>query len=366
MGPWLLAVVALGAATADGGKTVFLFRHCVRSINESALTQYAADPFPAYGVPADYCLPRGLSIFQGIGAQLRSSVGPSPSIIADAVARNIDSAHALAAGLGLPASAVQVDSAPFAHCDAPSKDEKNKLILERFRTVPRPANWSGMIAAIDTVLGGATKIASQPDKVEDGSFKGESALAADAAESFMMQLGGGLDVGWGQVSDAEAYRLLAMQVYNWAVTRRISKLERAKSSRMLAAILTALAPDTVSGYNNNNNKDPDMATPAGSDTTVFLGHDTDVNGVGTILDIGWSAPPFPDNTTAPSVALRFATDGGTIAIDFVYTRLELGTGALQSTPIANLTVANFCETVAGAVDWSCAIKPKTSVCSGYD
>ena len=72
------------------------------------------------GVPADFCLPRGLEIYKGIGGQLKSSIGASLEILADDVPRNIDSAHALATGLGLDPWAVVVNPAPFLHCDAVS------------------------------------------------------------------------------------------------------------------------------------------------------------------------------------------------------------------------------------------------------
>ena len=126
---------AVTAAAGPGGvREVWLLRHCIRSINASALGKYASAPFPSWGVPADYCLPRGLEIYTAVGQHLRVARFP-PTIIADDVPRNIASAGALATGLGMQASAVEVNATAFAHCDPPDTKEKGKLIEERFKTV---------------------------------------------------------------------------------------------------------------------------------------------------------------------------------------------------------------------------------------
>lgn len=61
-------------------------------------------------------------------------------------------------------------------------------------------------------------------KVVDGEFKGKSALAASAAEFLLMQVGGGMEVGWGKVKPADVYSLLQMQAYNWYTTLHCSAL----------------------------------------------------------------------------------------------------------------------------------------------
>ena len=104
------------------------------------------------------------------------------------------------------------------------------------------------------MLGGKKHIASEEDEVEDGKFKGKSALAAFAAETFLMQFGGGMPVGWGklggdQAADVSAvYDLLRMQVYNWQVTRRALPIEQAKSSQVRSAVhTTASLPRNTHG-----------------------------------------------------------------------------------------------------------------------
>merc|ERR1712232_171440 len=122
-------------------------------------------------------------------------------------------------------------------------------------------NASAMVAAIDAVLGGNRTIASQEDQVVAGKLVGRSELAALAAETFLMQYGGGMTVGWGHVNEAMVYQFLQMQVYTWKVTHHSLPVERAHSSRMLSAIMAALADDR-------------------SNETIFVGHDGDLAAIG--------------------------------------------------------------------------------------
>lgn len=113
-----------------------------------------------------------------------------------------------------------------------------------------------------------------------------------------------------------------------------------------------------------------------------MGHDTDVNGVGTLLNVGWNADPFPTNTTAPSVGLRFefnrnddassgessgrkragvgvgvGSAGGNVTLDFVYTTYSTTTRPLQVTSVFNMASDVFCNQAVNAIDWSCAYVP---------
>ena len=50
--------------------------------------------------------------------------------------------------------------------------------------------------------------------------------------------------------------------------------------------------------------DPENTTlPRG--TRMYVGHDSDLDGLATILDLSWSSPPFPPNATTPGSGLRF-------------------------------------------------------------
>jgi len=359
---WTGVLMSLLAVVVEG-RVVYLFRHCVRSVNASSLAPFAGQPFVPFGVPPNNCLPRGLTILENVGHQLRAEVmargAGGVAVVADDVPRNIDSMHALARGLGLPedSPSLQVDSGPFARCSPPARSVEQALLQQRLKAVPLPVDDSANLAVVDAALRGLRNITTVPDAVVDATLKGQHALAATAATTFLMQLGGGVEVAWGRLTPPQVYRLDQMQAYDWAITRRAVPIERPKSSTMVAAVLAALGGERVG-----------TAGHAGAPhTTIFVGHDTDVNGVGTLLQLGWSAPPLADNTTAPSVALRFESlaGGKGVRISFLSPTFT-GTAApglpLRSSPVSNDTVAQFCNRTA-TVDWHCAGWKPAEMCA---
>ena len=281
------------------GGTVYVFRHCVRAVDTSLLEPYTNRTFPSWGVSKDACLPRGLQIMQGVGvhllAQVSTTGAQSPTVIADVPTRCVDSAHALARGMRLPLSSVRVNGSAFVRCKPPSDAQKVELLTKRLREARPPADAQALLTAIDCSLGGDRHIVDEENKISSkGKLEGKIELASAAADIFLMQYGGGFPIGWGRVSPSVAHAMGQMRVYEWAIDRYSMVLEQAKSSRMLSEVVRLLAGNT---------------------TTIFLGHDTDTNGLGRLLDLGWSAPPFADNTTAPNTALRFtaaAADGAIV------------------------------------------------------
>ena len=171
------------AAAQAGSNTVYVFRHCVRSIDTSSLDAYSKHAFPSWGVPKDTCLPRGLDIMQGVGRHLSIAGVRSPMLVSDDVPRNIASARAMATGLGMSGSAVEINGSAFVRCPAPSDKEKTKLISKRLKDARPPSNSSAIVAAIDRALGGKKKIAAQKVQVDGGKLKGRISLASMAAVS---------------------------------------------------------------------------------------------------------------------------------------------------------------------------------------
>ena len=82
----------------------------------------------------------------------------------------------------------------------------------------------------------------------------------------------------GEVSPATMFEMEQMHTFEWSIDRHSKVLEQAKSSRMLSAVVELLG-GRVAG---------------GNSTTIFVGHDIDINGLGILLNVGWHAPPFAD------------------------------------------------------------------------
>ena len=390
-GPSMIVMVALLAASAAfaNGKVVFLIRHCVRSIDVSAITAYNNTPFPQFHVPYDYCLPRGLSILEGIGGQLVQDWAVDINhleIIADDLPRNIDSMAALARGLGLAPNATNLhtNSAPFGHCSFPASNVQQSLIEQQLKETPLPINASGMVAMIDSALGGGASgnrsITEQADKVEGDALVGVHSLAAKMSEIALMQYGGGMEVAWGRLGGAGVDRVNQMQVFLWQVTKRVLKLEQAESSKMLAAVLEALKPDGggVGGANNG--------------TTIFVGRKWTPglqHAKLTLTRPSLSSEPLGGRplwlfcrrfgckrcrhtprhelASAPvcrqlhcpqhGAAVETLQHGGVgspgVKVDFVYPTFDDANGTLHTSPVWRGSVQEFCKKAA-TLDQKCA------------
>ena len=69
----------------------------------------------------------------------------------------------------------------------------------------------------------------------------------------------------------------------------------------------------------------DLSTP-GSGASLYVGHDTNLDGIAVMLDLSWPHPtPYPANTTVPGGILRLTTEGegsaANVSAAFLYTDL---------------------------------------------
>mmetsp|Transcript_11857 Transcript_11857/g.14107 ORF Transcript_11857/g.14107 Transcript_11857/m.14107 type:complete len:194 (+) Transcript_11857:239-820(+) len=188
-----------------------------------------------------------------------------------------------------------------------------------------------MITTIDNTFNGHKRISEKGDKVKKGNFNGKSKLAGLASEVLLAQLGGGLEVGWGRVDHSQVYGLTALHQYEWTVQRRNLPYARSKTSMMMAHILDALSSSSRNRY------------------IVFMGHAGDLSGVGFLLNAHWRAPPFPDNTVAPGVALRLENDGSRIKMEVVYTTYDTEEGVPLVSPVFDMPITEFCNLVVNII-----------------
>lgn len=122
---------------------------------------------------------------------------------------------------------------------------------------------------------------------------------------------------------------------------------------MLASVLTALGAVSESS---------DTAS-----TTFFVGHDTDVNGIGTLLDVGWAGvAPWPQNATVPNAGLHFALfSDATVAVDFVFTTFGDESGPVRTAPVLREPIASFCNRATSQLDHKCVPLPRDALCSEF-
>eukprot|EP00036_Acanthoecidae_sp_10tr_P020816 CAMPEP_0206316774 /NCGR_PEP_ID=MMETSP0106_2-20121207/16274_1 /ASSEMBLY_ACC=CAM_ASM_000206 /TAXON_ID=81532 /ORGANISM="Acanthoeca-like sp., Strain 10tr" /LENGTH=191 /DNA_ID=CAMNT_0053748307 /DNA_START=4 /DNA_END=576 /DNA_ORIENTATION=+ len=178
---WTGVLMSLLAVVVEG-RVVYLFRHCVRSVNASSLAPFAGQPFVPFGVPPNNCLPRGLTILENVGHQLRAEVmargAGGVAVVADDVPRNIDSMHAAwtAGGFAQPPSRFW----PLCTLQPARSIVEQALLQQRLKAVPLPVDDSANLAVVDAALRGLRNITTVPDAVVDATLKGQHALAATA------------------------------------------------------------------------------------------------------------------------------------------------------------------------------------------
>lgn len=111
-----------------------------------------------------------------------------------------------------------------------------------------------------------------------------------------MEWGGGYQVAWGNFNPDELQQLLVLHTWFRQVvhSKARASVHRASIARDLLAVLDA----------------------AEGGTTIFVGHDTQQNGLNAILDLGWDASPLPVNATIPGSFLRFDLTEDTVSATY--------------------------------------------------
>jgi len=99
-------------------------------------------------------------------------------------------------------------------------------------------------------------------------------------------------------------------------------------------------------------------------TQIFVGHDTNIDGVGGLLDLTWPSPPYPLNATSPGSALRLdlhkVGDGHEIRASFLSTTFIDTRGHLTITPalftqtrMSRIDLNSFMLLVSNSIDKKC-------------
>lgn len=350
----LLALVfstagAIASAAPAPRRSVFVFRHCLRSTpftvsgakGFDSFDNYSAQAWPEWGVPVFQCLPQGLKVVEHVGSQLKGSFAqPLHGPLVDSSAkRDNDTALALLRGLGLPPSIVpkaELFNTIPSLCPGISPADRYNATLRRFREYPPAADHEIKLAWIQQLLGKGVAPAIEDIKdticKEGGQWPsdlvGGSAVASSVTEAFLMQLGGGMEVAWNKLGDDRAavaelvYDLLSTHVYQRGVESRFLDVVRDQWSWMSTLISDFLAGKGISSESTNDG------------TLVLVGHDSDLDALGVMFGLEWNPAPFPVNATVPNSALRFDfdDDSGSVSVSYLYTTFESATPSLRTAP----------------------------------
>lgn len=331
-----LALPSVAAPLDTGGlrldKVVLVMRHGIRPATDTAALQsWSAKPWPAFDVADGQLTDHGRAAIVLLGQWQRGL---------------LDSLGLFKAGQCPPAQAVYVWSSPVARTQATSAalvqgmfpgcnvpvnhaQKSQDRLFHATENGLAPLDPAQTKAAILHAMGGSLDTAreryaapvlamqqvvgvpstceqktcalsKQPWALKEkaGVVKLSSPLGVGAgmSETFRMQYAEGLpldQVAFGQGrSAAEVSRLMALRSAKYALSNHIPYIARRGASQLLGQILLALQP-TAAG------------SPPGTQWLAFVGHDTNIAQLRTLLGFDWKIAEYPENDAAPGGTLLF-------------------------------------------------------------
>ena len=340
---WALGVgfAAAGAAPPPQLRyVVIISRHGVRSPTSSSerLNQYAAQPWPEWGVPPGNLTPHGRALMKLMGAYYREWLSGERLlrkqgcgdvgriyIHADTDQRTIETGRALAETL-LPGCAVAVNSEPDGSRDAlfdpieagiakPDWEIAAKAVRERLGDHPEHFLdlHRAAFEALQFVLAGggsAPKKLIEPPEEISVTATGKSvrlneqlSLASTLSENLLLEYTDGMqgkDLGWGRLDVDTLYRVLELHAAFADLTRRTPYLARARGSDLLDHVLLSMEQAAT------GKAVPGALGPPGAAVLILVGHDTNLSNLSGMLGLSWHLPGYQPDDTPPGGALIFS------------------------------------------------------------
>jgi hypothetical protein len=274
---------------------------------------------PDWGVAPTLCTARGRAIVvrqgRSLAAEFRSNTGGDVTnlkVVHDAAAqRDATTAADLLTGLGLNISSIG-DAALFDPqkakiCAAPTDADYAEGVREQLEKVAPPADLHAVLVQLQAILGKGVgpSLPAFNMSMAHGYWVGGGFVAYEWLEAMLLQLGAGLPVGYGRVDTPTLYKMMHLIGYYRAITARNVGLVRRSMANLLArasADLAAANPRTV---------------------RVYVGHDTQLDGIAALLNLSWLAPPYPAGSTPPGSIIRITKDdSGIVRAAFLSTAFE--------------------------------------------
>jgi 4-phytase/acid phosphatase len=323
--------------------TVVLSRHGVRSPTwaPERLNRYSAAPWPTWQAQPGYLTDRGSQLLERFGSYNRATLAQhsllSPEgcsdassvyIWADTDQRTLESGKALAKGL-FPTCPPGVHSQPGGGNDAifhardvaPTVQQTQQMQQDLQSRIPVAiAKADPLIDEMQQILqsckpGAACTAARKPEHllretataVSPGrgdravDLLGPLPLASSFSEDLLLEYADGMpdaQLGWGNIGPAEVKHFLDLHTIYFDLIHRtpsMAQLEATSMLRHIAMTLSQRATGTPS---------PDAVGPADAKVVYFVGHDTNLAGVASLLGVHWKLDGRDDDTP-PGTQLVF-------------------------------------------------------------
>lgn len=308
---------------------VIVSRHGVRSPTQTAeqLSQYAADPWPDWGVAPGELTAHGHDLMKLFGAYDRAyfasrgllpaagcAAAKTVAFRADSGQRTLETAKALAEGM-FPGCPPAVASGPAGETDPlfnpigagavhPDGAVAAAAILGRIGANPAvlPDLYRSEFDDMARVLAAPAKQAwlHAPSAVTAGKgdaladLSGPLRTASTLSEVFLLEYANGLtgkDLAWGRLDLAGVRRLMPLHEAYAELARRTPYGARARGSNLLSYI-----------FNSIQQAESGKPGPA---ALVIVGHDTNLSNLAGMMNISWLLPGYEPNDPVPGGALIF-------------------------------------------------------------
>eukprot|EP00448_Togula_jolla_P015449 CAMPEP_0170579544 /NCGR_PEP_ID=MMETSP0224-20130122/6039_1 /TAXON_ID=285029 /ORGANISM="Togula jolla, Strain CCCM 725" /LENGTH=304 /DNA_ID=CAMNT_0010902573 /DNA_START=175 /DNA_END=1087 /DNA_ORIENTATION=+ len=295
------------------------------------MSNYSSQPWPPFSVSSYNCLPRGVELVEASGRWFQEEGHlPEPvHVTADNCQRDHASGWALQGKVPDSENYVS-DGHPYNvyysdECPQPTKAEEAEARREQREVFPYSEKLKLLQAKLAAAMGPgvAGDWAAVDCQVSDqtGHVSGSCAAASEFAERLLMEAGGGLPIGWGNLSYEEVVsELLELNIWYMRVEEGPPKILRKAQATMIRSVLAVLEAEDTG-------------------TEVFMGHDTQLIALAGALDLTWNPSPYPTDAMLPGSALRFDLRGDMVDISYVYpSSLRDDDGTMSSVPAFPVSV----------------------------
>jgi 4-phytase / acid phosphatase len=333
-----MAAAQTPAAAPDSDLTfvLILSRHGVRSplLKNEEMEKYAAEPWPAWEVPASILTPHGRQVMVLMGAYYRAYYTAEGLLSGDpaqdaakiffrsnASQRTIVTAEALGEGL-LPGRTVVVHALPMSflpneysgdplldpdtalkHSDSALRQASllgriggdHRILIEEYRPALE-ALERVLLGGDGKPLPGKVSILDLPPSYELWSTAQRVVDAMTLAYADGKPLS---EVGWGRLPPEGMVQLMSLSSLGFDLNWRTPYHARATASNLAEHIL-----DTLEQAAQGRPVEGALGSP-GNRLAVIVGHDSNLIPLGGLLDVSWHVPGAAFNPVLPGGAMIF-------------------------------------------------------------
>jgi len=331
-----LALPSVAATLDTSGlrldKVVLVMRHGIRPATDTAqLQSWSAKTWPAFGTADGQLTAHGRAAIVLLGQWQRHTLdelglfkaGQCPQtgdafVWSSPVARTRATSAALVQGM-FPGCGVAVQHARESEDQLFHGSENGLASLDPARTQAAMLaamggsvdaahqRYAAPVLAMQQLVGVPTPctkktcaLSEQPWALKtSGStvkLSGPLSVGAAMSETIRMQYAEGLPLdqvafGEGRTA-ADVSRLMALRSAKYALSNHVPYIAQRGASQLLGQILLALQPDSAGG-------------PPGAKWLAYVGHDSNIAQLRTVLGFDWKIAEYPENDAAPGGTIQF-------------------------------------------------------------